>query len=138
MYDDNSEDVREMRREALNLTIFPKGAGFKVSDPGSIHQDRILSFAAAMWQMTKGYETEKYCLGFWICPIEYKDYPCPLFYSESFFSNEYSGCHYYDQALHVMMESQGLDKKRMPIYVDVKLRAFCKKIGGFTIRGDIF
>jgi phage terminase large subunit-like protein len=43
----NLPDMQKMEEEAMNLVIEPKGASFKVNDPGKVHQDRIFALAGA-------------------------------------------------------------------------------------------
>lgn len=43
--------MRKLEQEAFNLVIEPRGASFKVLDPGKIHQDRIFAVAAAAYML---------------------------------------------------------------------------------------
>jgi len=137
IYNDKSTDIRELRKELLNLTISAKGAGFKVSDPGRIHQDRALSLAGAVWKSIEGHEKARYTFQHYSCLLARKE-RCPLMRPDAgFFTVQYKQCDNYFEAIQLAREIEQFDFKHPdPMHVPDQLQEFCKrgKIGGFSAR----
>lgn len=51
--DATDQEMIALKAECLNLIIEPRGASFKVKDPGKLHQDRCISLAACAYELSK-------------------------------------------------------------------------------------
>lgn len=138
LYDDRSDDIIQLRREALNLTIQPRGASFKVIDPGKIHQDRILSLAGACWKMVEKFERARFVFPYYDCYLGIRD-QCPLIHPGNFFSISCKQCDHFWYAARLMAETEEIDfNNSEPNSLLDKLEKFCVKIGGFGYRFSMF
>lgn len=138
LYDDQSDDMIQLRREALNLTIASRGAGFKVSDPGKLHQDRVLALAGACWKMVEKYERERYYIGWLNCPIRDQKVYCPLITPGEFFPQvACSRCEFFGRAFRIFAEAEGITEKA-DFRIFTRLERFSEKIGGFKTSGFSF
>jgi len=142
IYDDNSDDIRELRKEALNLRIKSTGANFKVIDVGSIHNDFILTFAGSVWGMVKDYEKEKYNLGFHACYLQ-RDHKrkgyCPLSNPGNYFFQVACGqCHLFQKGFKVFLEAEHINKTDNGYFhYFPEFEKYIEKIDGFRFSGGI-
>ena len=135
--DKYSNEMKLLRTEALNLRYKPSGESIKVSETSRrIHNDRILSFAAACFKLVKEYEDDAYSIGSFACvrtPQEFGS--CPLFWpGEGLLSSACHKCENYKRAERMVAEVESIDLQTYDFMQMLnRVEVFALKIDGFSM-----